>query len=289
MARRFPAVLQRTEPSPYTSGSGRRELANQLLTDAQGLVARVVVNRIWGQHFGEGLVRTPSDFGSQGDRPTHPELLEHLAHEFVAHGWDIKWLHRQIVTSATWRQSSAFREDAYAVDPANHFLWRFNRRRLDLEMWRDAVLAATGRLDQSMGGPSLAIDDPKNVRRTIYVTVAREELHPTLRMHDFPEASSHSPRREPTTTPLQQLFFLNSPWMKEQSAALLTRLQPFESADARIELAYLLLFGRKPGAEEIAVGLEFINAEGSGSNDMNQRWVDYLQSLLSLNEFHFVD
>ena len=289
MARRFPAVLQRSEPSPYTSGSGRRELANQLLTDAQGLVARVFVNRIWGQHFGEGLVRTPSDFGVQGDRPTHPELLEHLACDFVAHGWDIKWLHRQIVMSATWRQSSAFRENAHAADPSNHFLWRFNRRRLDLEMWRDAVLAANGRLDQSMGGPSLAIDDPKNVRRTIYVTVAREELHPTLRMHDFPEASSHSPQREPTTTPLQQLFFLNSPWMKEQSAALLNRLQSLEAPDSRIELAYRLLFSRKPNAEEMAVGLEFVNAERSDSNGISQRWADYLQCLLSLNEFHFAD
>ncbi len=289
VSRRFPTVFQSGEPKSYTRGSGRLELVEQMLADSQGLMARVIVNRIWAQHFGEGLVRTPSDFGVQGDRPTHPELLEYLAFEFVSHGWDMKWLHRLIVTSATWRQSSAFRDDAYAIDPANQLLWRFNRRRLDLEMWRDAVLAANGRLDKSPGGPSKAIDDPANVRRTIYVTVAREELHPTLRMHDFPEASSHSPRREPTTTPLQQLFFLNAPWMKEQAAALFERLKKDESVQDRIRAAYWLLFSRPPTDTELEVGVDFVAGVNRGSAEETNLWTEYLQSLLSLNEFHFAD
>ena len=209
--RRFLSVLQPESSAPFKQGSGRAELAESFFQNASGLLARVIVNRIWDQHFHQGLVRTPSDFGSQGDRPTHPELLEYLAHEFVASGWDLKWLHREIVLSATYRQATTFNAANYAVDPANHYLWRMNRRRLDFEMWRDATLAATGTLDLKLGGPSRPVDDLNNNRRSLYVTVAREELHPMLRMHDFPEASAHSPRREPTTTPLQQLFVLNSP------------------------------------------------------------------------------
>ena len=286
--RRFLSVFQPDAPTGFKQGSGRAELADSLLNQSGGLLARVIVNRIWDQHFNAGLVRTPSDFGAQGDRPSHPELLEYLAHEFVAHGWDLKWLHRQIVLSATYRQSAAHRAEAHAVDPANHLLWRMNRRPLDIEMWRDATLAVTGQLDLTMSGPSRPVDDLKNVRRTLYVTVAREELHHMLRMHDFPEASSHSPRREPTTTPLQQLFVLNSPWMEQQADALWLRLKLLESDDARIDAGYRLLFSRPPTAREQQVALRFL----SGSGPETQReihWKDYLQALLGLNEFHFVD
>jgi hypothetical protein len=283
--RRFPAVFASGSLRQFTSGSGRAELAEALFRDAQGLAARVIVNRIWDQHFNGGLVRTPSDFGTQGDRPTHPELLDYLAQQFVEHNWDLKWLHREIVTSATWRQSGAFREDADRIDPANHLLWRATRRRLDIEMWRDATLAITGKLDLTIGGPSQAIDDLNNVRRTLYVTVAREELHPMLRMHDFPEASAHSPRREPTTTALQQLFVLNAPWMEQQSAALLERMQPVTDPEQRIRNCYKLLFCREPDFEEIQLGLDFV---GSAA-EIDVRWRDYFQALLGSNEFHFVD
>ena len=283
--RRFPAIFASEQPRQFSSGSGRAELAESLFTNAQGLAARVIVNRIWDQHFSGGLVRTPSDFGTQGDRPTHPELLESLAQQLVEHNWDLKWLHREIVTSATWRQSGAFREDADRVDPANHLLWRATRRRLDIEMWRDATLAVTGKLDLTIGGPSLPIDDLNNVRRTLYVTVAREELHPMLRMHDFPEASAHSPRREPTTTPLQQLFVLNAPWMEQQSAALLERLQSVMDPEQRIRTCYQVLFCREPDTDEVRLGLDFIDS----SAEIDSRWRDYFQALLGSNEFHFVD
>ncbi|MFN8705094.1 MAG: DUF1549 and DUF1553 domain-containing protein, partial [Planctomyces sp.] len=141
VARRYLAVFQSdpNQPETFQRGSGRLELADAIVEKSSGLLARVIVNRIWDQHFGAGLVRTTSDFGSQGDRPTHPELLEYLAAEFVRRGWDLKWLHQEIVTSSTYRQSSAYRDDAMQVDPANQLLWRANRRRLDIEMWRDAA------------------------------------------------------------------------------------------------------------------------------------------------------
>ena len=298
--RRYLSVFQADTPTAFKSGSGRAELAASLLNNSSGLLARVIVNRIWDQHFNGGLVRTPSDFGAQGDRPTHPELLEYLAEQFVAQGWSLKWLHREIVLSSTYRQSTAFRADANGIDPANLLLWRMNRRPLDFEMWRDSTLAVNGRLNLSLGGPSRPVDDAENVRRTLYVTVAREELHPVLRMHDFPEASSHSPRREPTTTALQQLFVLNSPWMEQQAAAMWQRLQPLASDDLRIDSCYRLFFSRLPTTVEREVALRFLAVKpeataggaDASANDAAQReaqWKDYLQALLGLNEFHFVD
>lgn len=283
--RRFLTVLQSEPAATFTHGSGRAELAESMFAHAAGLVARVFVNRIWDQHFNAGLVGTPSDFGAQGDRPTHPRLLEYLASEFVAHGWDLKWLHREILLSATYRQSSEFRPEADAVDPANQLLWRMNRRRLDIEMWRDATLAATGRLDPTPGGPSQPVDDLNNVRRTIYSKVEREEMNGVLRMYDFPEASSHSPRREHTTTPLQQLFVLNSPWMEQQAADLWKRLKPLESDDARIAECYRLLFAREVTDQELTIAHAFLADDAGGE----RKWKDYLQAMLGLNEFHFVD
>jgi hypothetical protein len=289
--RRFLTVLQPEPAEIFQHGSGRRELAESMLQHSSGLIARVIVNRIWHQHFGAGLVKTPSDFGAQGDRPTHPELLEHLAHEFVTHHWDLKWLHRKILLASTYRQSSSYREDAANIDPANEFLWRMNRRRLDIEMWRDAMLSATEKLDLTMGGPSQPVDDSANVRRTIYAKIEREEMNSILRMHDFPEASSHSPKREPTTTPLQQLFVLNSAWIKQQADNLWERLKSVESADQRIDDCYHLLFSRNATAREHEIAHVYLQDEQSGGTEQSSddRWKLYLQAMLGLNEFHFVD
>lgn len=292
--RRFLTLFQSQPDSRFVNGSGRAELADAILSESQGLVARVIVNRIWDQHFSGGLVRTPSDFGMQGDRPTHPELLEYLAHEFVIRGWDLKWLHGEILLSATYRRSSAFRDDADAVDPDNRLLWRANRRRLDFEMWRDATLAVSGQLDLSAGGPSRAVDDPANVRRSLYVTVAREELHPVLRMHDFPEASAHSPRRLPTTTPLQQLYVLNAPWMQQQAEAVRVRLTQLADDNQRIEACYHLMFARSPTDVERQLAVEFLNVDTNADAEKiavlrDSQWRHYLHALLGLNEFHFVD
>jgi hypothetical protein len=291
--RRYLSVfLTETSDERFSSGSGRGELADAMLRHSEGLIARVIVNRIWAQHFGAGLVRTPSDFGSQGDPPTHPELLEYLAFQLVESGWDLKWLHRQILLSATWQQSTNLRDDAYAVDPDNKLLWRMNRRRLEFEQWRDSILFVSGQIDLAMDGPSKAIDDPSNVRRTLYATVEREELHPILRMHDFPEASAHSPNRTPTITPLQQLFVLNSAWMQAQAAAVWDRVSitADQSVDAKIAASYRLIFGREPFEAESKVARDYLDkAEQSSDTERAERWQTFLQALLGLNEFCFMD
>jgi hypothetical protein len=155
-------------------------------------------------------------------------------------------------------------------------------------MWRDAALAAAGVLDLKTGGPGKAVDDPAHVRRSLYTIIAREELHPILRMHDFPEASAHSPRREPTTTPLQQLFLLNSVWTEQRATELLRRLQTDDETQ-RIRQAWQLLFARLPDTEELSAGLEFVASRRTEGANTDAAWQDYFQALLSINEFHFVD
>lgn len=286
--RRFLTVFSSDQPRALNDGSGRLQLADALLHEAGPLTARVIVNRIWDQHFGAGLVRTTSDFGAQGERPSHPELLEYLAHQFVQRGWDIKWLHREILLSNAWQQSSRYRNTPGELDPDNRLLWRGPRKRLDWEMWRDAALAAAGVLDLTPGGPGQAVDDPAHRRRSLYTVIAREELHPVLRLHDFPEASAHSPRREPTTTPLQQLFLLNSSWSEQRAAELLQRLQQAHDQQ-RIQQAWRLLFARPPEDHEISAGLQFITARQIAGATADAAWHDYFEALLSINEFHFTD
>ncbi len=286
--RGFPALFSNAEhPRAFQHGSGREELAEALLTDAKALTARVIVNRIWREHFGHGLVRTPSNFGKQGELPTHPDLLDWLASEFIVHGWDIKWLHREIVLSATYRQSSRFNQTADKHDPENRLLWRMNRRRLSIEMWRDAMLAVSGNLQHTLGGPAIPLEDAKNHQRTIYGKIARRELNQMLRMFDFPEPTAHSPSRVPTTTPLQQLFVLNSDFVKQQADGLKQRLSGNHSPKEQIAFCYQELFARKPTSQEIAVGLSFLDS--IDNNIEEKRWQRYLHALLGLNEFLYVD
>jgi hypothetical protein len=257
-------------------------LANALIRDAEPLLARVIVNRIWKQHFGVGIVETPSDFGSLGDRPSHPELLDDLAARFIANGWSLKWLHREIMLSATYQQASGTPSNA---DAGCRYYSRFPRRRLDVEAWRDAIMHASGSLRLEMGGPAAELNLASNHRRTVYGVVRRRELTDLLRLRDFPDPVTHSPNRIPTITPLQQLFTLNSPLMLEQASALVNRLQSDAGADPakRIERAYWLLFGRAPTAKERELGWAFVKA-----NDAVV-WQEYAQVLLGSNEFQFVD
>jgi hypothetical protein len=217
--RHFLAVLAKGDPA-FHQGSGRLELADRIFGDAAPLAARVIVNRVWGWHFGKPLVATPSDFGTQGEKPTHPELLDDLAARFMANGWSLKWLHREIMLSATYRQSSKPREDGMQADATNHLLWRMNPRRLDVEAYRDSILEASGTLDRTAGGPSLDLDLDTSLRRTVYGRVSRSNLNTLLRLYDFPSANLTSPERELTTTPLQQLFVMNSPFIQAQAEAL---------------------------------------------------------------------
>jgi cytochrome c553 len=283
--RRFLTVLSPESPAPFKVGSGRLELARAVVNEGAPLAGRVIVNRIWKQHFGSGLVETPSDFGVQGARPTHPELLDDLTARFLKNGWSLKWLHREIMLSAAYQQASTHDERKATIDPDNRWLWRMSRRRLEVEAWRDAMLSVSGTLNLVRGGRPLDLADAKNQRRTLYGIVKRRELNDMLRLFDFPDPITHSAARLPTTTPLQQLFTLNSPLLRQQSAALVQRLKKdAPDEDARIRRAYLLLFGRPATDNQVRVGREFLgNAPG------DEAWLQYAHALLASNEFLFVD
>ena len=290
--RRFLEVLTAGKLKPFQNGSGRLELARALFDDGHPLVARVIVNRIWEQHFGHGLVRTPSNFGTQGQLPSHPGLLDDLAARFVSHDWSLKWLHREIVGSATYRQSSHNRADGQVTDPDNRLLWRASPRRLAIEPWRDAMLQVTNSLDQRLGGPAGDLGNDNNSRRTLYGKIDRKRLSVILKMHDFPDPGTHSPHRKPTTTPVQQLFAMNSPFLFQQADRLALQIsgsqrQPVKSG---IHAAYRVLFQRTPGADELALGERFLaGGEAASSAQINSRWSQYLHALLASNEFLFID
>ena len=284
--RRFLTVVSSENSQPFQSGSGRFDLAQAITNDARPLAARVIVNRIWHQHFGSGIVSTPSNFGQSGERPSHPELLDDLTTRFIENGWSLKWLHREIVLSATYRQSSRADRPQDELDPGNRWLSRMNRRRLEVEVWRDAMFAAGGDLDLSIGGPSLALTDANNKRRTIYTTIHRRDMSTILLMHDFPDPTAHSPQRQTTTTPLQGLYTLNGPLLLGRAKTLATRLvneQPDDFTE-RIRLAYRLLYARDPSPTEIKLGLAFLT---DSPNDA--AWTQYAHVLLASNEFLFVN
>jgi mono/diheme cytochrome c family protein len=293
--RRAPAILGGDDARPFTKGSGRLDLARALGGKDNPLTARVIVNRIWQHHFGRGLVRTASNFGALGEPPSHPELLDHLASRFIASGWSIKKLHRDILLSATYQLSSstsstvgqAFPQDE--ADPGNTLLWRMNRPRLEVEAWRDAMLAVSGKLDRSLGGPSFNLADANQQRRTLYGSVSRHELNSLLRLFDFPDPNLTSGGRTATTVPLQQLFVLNSDFMVVNGKALAARLSAAASDDlGRIRQAFLLLYGRPARDNEIQLGLSFLAAQASRSGRLTP-WEQYAQVLLSTNEFLYVD
>ena len=287
--RHFLSVLSKAD-SRFQQGSGRLELAERLFTDGAPLAARVIVNRVWAWHFGKPLVATTSDFGTQGAQPTHPELLDDLAARFIANGWSLKWLHREIMLSAAYRQASHPREDGLKADATNHLIWRMNPRRLDAEAFRDTILEAAGTLDAAIGGPSIDLDGAGNVRRTVYGRVSRSNLNTLLKLYDFPDASQHSPSRELTTTPLQQLFVMNSAFMQTQAAALardvgkdagkdVTQGVAGEAdAESKIRALYRRVLARDPSARELDLALTYLN-----SSTLEQ----YAQALLSSNEVIF--
>ncbi len=278
--RRFLTVLG--DGKPFTQGSGRRELADAITGPSNPLTARVMVNRIWLQHFGRGIVGTPSNFGQMGEHPTHPELLDYLAARFVEQGWSVKAMHREMMLSATYALSSKFSEKAYETDPNNRLLWRARRRRLDAEALRDSMLYVSGNLDLTPGGEPASLDDPANRRRTVYGYVSRRRINKLLGLFDFPNPNKTSPRRFGTNTPLQGLFLLNSEFVMRQAERLTDRLERETSDEAaRIRRAYRLLYGRRPTAEEVKVGRRFLAGDTS-------RWPQYAHVLMTSNEFLYV-
>ncbi|MGE3808734.1 MAG: DUF1549 and DUF1553 domain-containing protein, partial [Gemmataceae bacterium] len=285
--RQLPMVLAGENRTPFLKGSGRLELARAIVDPANPLTARVMVNRIWLHHFGAGLVSTPSDFGLRSDPPSHPELLDHLAVAFREKGWSIKQMHRLIMLSATYQQSSSPRAAGQRVDPENTLLWRMNRVRLDFEATRDALLAASGQLDRNLGGPAVKnILTGSSPRRTIYGFIDRLNLPELFRSFDYPNPDATSPERTATTVPQQALFFMNHPFVLETSRKLLGRQEVAAASDQpkKVIQLYRIVYGRLPDKHELELARQFL-----GDKPADIDWERYAQALLLSNEFVFVD
>ena len=275
--RHYPVVLAKSEAN-FKNGSGRLELANRIFTDSASLAARVIVNRVWGWHFGKPLAATPSDFGVQGEKPTHPDLLTDLAARFIANGWSLKWLNREIMLSSAYRQSSHPREDGLKADTVNALLWRMNPRRLEVEAYRDTLLRASGRLSDKMYGPSEDLQQASNVRRTVYGRVSRGRTNSLLRNYDFPDPMQPVSFRDQTTTPLQQLFVMNSALMSDSAAALEAGVKGLPDDSAKLRALFRKVLARDPSPKELDLALSYLH---SGSIEQ------YAQVLLSTNEVIF--
>jgi len=281
----FPEALTSEQPDikPTETSSGRRTaLANWLVSPSNPLTARVFVNRIWNQYFGKGVVATVSDFGKAGDKPTNQELLDHLAYNFVKDGWSVKNLHRQILLSATYRQSSDRREEVAKADPEGKLLAVFPRKRLEAEEIRDSILVASGKLNEQLGGPSVfppvpgnltgggnfnqdpawtTSKDPKDyTRRSLYIFTRRSLPYPLLETFDMANAQQIQSKRDVTTTPLQALTLVNSDIVFGWSQALAGRIvnEVGWDEDAQLERLYQILFARKPKEEEKAALKTFL-------------------------------
>jgi hypothetical protein len=276
--RGFPAVFAKGDPR-FQQGSGRLELAERIFSDTPGLAARVIVNRVWGWHFGKGLVATASDFGTQGDKPTHPELLEDLAARFIEHGWSLKWLRKEIMMSAVYQQSSNPREDGLKADEGNSLLWRQNPRRLDAEAYRDTLVRSAGLLDEEMGGLSGNVDEDTFYRRTIYGRVSRARSPEVLALFDFPAATQTAPGRDVTTTTLQQIFLMNGEFIQNLAAAAAKSAASATGDAEQIAMLYRRVLARNPTPAEMKSALEYL------TKGTLQR---YAQVLLSTNEEIFL-
>ena len=282
--RRLPRVLAAVDDRVYAD-DGRLGLADALASPRNPLTARVLVNRVWQQHFGRGLVATADDFGATGEAPSHPGLLDHLAAWFIAHGWSIKALQRYIMTSATWQQSGAPQPDALARDPENRLLWRQRPRRLEFEALRDSLLRVAGRLDIRSGGRSAPLTDD-NVRRAVYGYTDRFRIPALRRNFDAANPDQSIARRGETTHPLQALFFLNSPFVRAQAEHVNRQPEIAELIDpaARIAALYRRVLAREPDAAEQALARGFL-----GATPTEESWTQFAQALLLSNEFLYCD
>jgi hypothetical protein len=300
------------------ASSGRLELAEWVTSPDNPLTARVIVNRVWKHHFGHGIVRTPNDFGTRGEPPTHPELLDYLARNFIEQGWSIKRLHRFIMSSDAYERGSQtlIPADAIqaiatneAIDPDNVWLWRFSRRRLAAEEIRDAILFVSGDLDPTQGGPhpfpvestwGFTQHNPFNAvydnnRRSVYLMTQRIKRHPFLGLFDGADTAASTPDRFATTVPTQALFFLNDPFVHEKSQRLAEQLAALPDDHARLERVMPLLFGRPPDASDHVAAADFLKSyeQSLTETPADQRhttaWAAWVRVLISSNEFMYVD
>lgn len=264
--RHFLEVLSPPDRTPFQVGSGRLELARDIIDESNPLTARVIVNRVWAHHFGTGLVSTPSDFGVRAEQPSHPELLDWLTNWFVQEGWSLKKLHRLIVTSATFRRSSlgptseADLQHAIQLDPENRLLWRVSSRRLTFEQFRDSMLAATGEIDLRTGGkPTDLFKDTANVRRTLYGLVDRQFLPAILRLFDFANPDLHVPKRSQTTVPQQALFFMNHPLVLQRAQKLAAACSDDTDPRGAIEQMFQQVLQRSATEAEMSDALQMVS------------------------------
>lgn len=300
--RQFLHVVSHKDDKPFTKGSGRLELAEKIVDPQNPLSYRVFVNRIWQNHFGTGIVPTPSDFGTRGLPPSNQKLLDWLAANLTGVDADggvsaspnrmtFKQLHRQIMSSAVYRQSSAENPMARNVDPENRLLWRMPRQRLDFESYRDSLLMVSGKLDDSIGGqPFDGVMNPATNRRTIYAFINRNDLPGIFRTFDFADTDSTAAERPQTTVPQQSLFAMNSPFVQEQARRLSVTCQhAAKSEHDRVQVLYQHAFSRMPTNEEQQLASHFLRDAQSTPNDKLSPWDRLAQVLLMTNEFCFVD
>ncbi len=310
--RGFLTILGGQQVPPDHKGSGRELLANWIADKQNPLTARVLANRVWHWHFGKGLVQTTNDFGARGKAPTHPELLDYLATRFIEGGWSIKKLHKLVMLSHTYQLAASDNATNATIDVGNDYLWRFNRRRLDAEEVRDAVLAVSGQLDRTMGSahpfPSettwrfsqhvqyFGVYDTN--RRSVYVMQQRLKKHPFFEVFDGADTNMPVGERPLSTTPIQALFLMNNPLLHEQADAFAVRVgMAFDTLPERVNFAYRLAFGRAAKPEEIKDAQEYLQqvrpqivAANTASDRVNRAaWASYLRVVLSSNEFLYVD
>ncbi len=279
--RGFLTVLTSSVRQEYRHGSGRAELAHEIVSRENPLTARVLVNRVWGHLIGKPLVGTPSNFGSLGERPTHPKLLDDLAVRFMDNGWSLKWLCHEIVTSATYQQSSS--REPTKLDPQNQWLSRMHRKRLSVEQWRDGILLACGRLQQEAAQANIDPGDPQASHRTIYSAASRLKLNPMLALFDYPDPNTHSDGRVRTTSASQKLFLMNSPFMVEHARAMAESLREHSSSVGEaVDETYQRLLARPPSPDELLAAVEYLRIDG-GNLDQ------YAHAVMMSNEMFFVD
>ncbi|MFT4588383.1 MAG: hypothetical protein ACI9VS_002514 [Candidatus Binatia bacterium] len=264
--RRFLEALSDAKPKPFTNGSGRWDLAEAIASRDNPLTARVIVNRVWMQHFGEGIVRTPSDFGTRCDPPSHPELLDWMATWFMDNGWSIKKLHKLIMMSSVYQLTSEDDARKSQADPSNKLHYRYNVRRLDFEAMRDTLLQIGGKIDLTVGGkPVDLMDDPFPTRRTIYGMVDRRSLASIFNTFDFANPDLSTAQRYQTTVPQQALFLMNNPLVAEQARNLTARgdFRGRVSEDERVYLLYKLIYQRAPNPRELSLAKRYLSTQGS--------------------------
>lgn len=281
--RRIPQILAAVDDRSFAD-DGRLDLARAIVSRRNPLTARVIVNRVWQHHFGTGLVSTPDNFGATGDPPSHPELLDHLAHWFMEHDWSLKALHRYVIGSATWQQASVAVPEAMERDAGNRLLWRMSPKRLEFEPLRDGILLVAGQLDPRLGGRSAPLDDT-NVRRAVYGFTDRYRIPALQRNFDVANPDQSISRRSDSIHSLQALFLMNSPFVWRQAEALVARPEIAEAAtDDRIVALYRRVLSRNPAADELDLARRYLAAAPA-----EKAWPLFAQALLCSNEFCYCD